>query len=85
MRPGGGLIQEGVECAVVGALEDIFHSSAILGALVQGLSRSTVDEGSGSFLCWVLEDASEEGLWRSTGDEHPCWVPRPQAVGSTWM
>lgn len=59
------------------ALEDILHSSAIPGALVQGLSRSTVDEGSGSVLCWVLEGGSEEGLWRSTGDGHPCWVPRP--------
>jgi hypothetical protein len=42
-------MQGGGECAVLGALEDIFHFSAILGALVQGLSRSTVDEGSGSF------------------------------------
>lgn len=49
LKPGGGLMQGGGECAVLGALEDIFHFSAILGALVQGLSRSTVDEGSGSF------------------------------------
>lgn len=33
-----------------GALEDMFHSSAVYGSLVQGFSRSTVDEGSGSFL-----------------------------------
>lgn len=55
LRPGGGLTQRGGECAVLGAVEDIFHSSAILGALGQCLSRSTVDEGSGSFCV---------GFWR---------------------
>lgn len=64
-------MQGGGECAVLGALEDIFHFSAILGALVQGLSRSTVDEGSGSFLCWVWR----VGVRRGCGEALEVGIP----------
>lgn len=75
----------------LGALEDIFHSSAVHGALVQGLSRSTVDESLGSILVlgfggWERGGVVEEH-WRwafllgAQASGARMWAPRRQAVG----
>lgn len=64
-----------------GALEDIFHSSAILGVRVQGLSRSTVEEGSGSFCVGFWRVGVRRGVEEHTGDREAS-VLGAQASGS---